>query len=326
VSSEVRLIRPFDSAVETQSLLEEGICLEISCDDQSFELVPGTSMRNLDPRTLLRANFVLRFRSENGSFMAKTIESECSDSLGIDADDIRIAVVIKNRYLKRVDVQHMLTIGELRNLKNIPITSDLRRSIHNGWTLTLAVVLNRDLPVVLDRATRRGSWLAKVEFQIASPREGVGFTPLPLTDELREQFRLGLGATRYALLKDGVSLLESSTVDEVLEYYVDENLLTRLSADSSGKLSKLEQVRIFLDAASFVVAEATRIPGFGGFQLVDLKGTILEKFLILLVGEDSSLQREWLVAWQQTPSRFMAGLEDACELKTYLDDALGETS
>lgn len=326
MSSEIRLIRPFDSAVETQSLLEQGIYLEISCDDENFELVPGTSIRNLEPRTLLKANFVLRFRSENGSSIAKKIESECSESLGIDANDIRIAVVIKNRYLKRVDVQHMLTIGEFRNLKNIPITSDLRRSIHNGWTLTLAVVLNRGLPIVPGRATRRGSWLAKVEFQISSPREGVGFTPLPLTDALREQFKLGSGTTRYALLKDGVSLRESSTVDEVLEYYVDEELLTRLSADSSGKLSKLEQVRIFLDAASFVVAEATRIPNFGLLQLTDLKETILEKFLILLVGEDVSLQREWLITWQQTPSRFMAGLEDACDLKTYLDDALGETS
>jgi hypothetical protein len=164
--------------------------------------------------------------------------------------------------------------------------------------------------------------LARADFLVASPTEGLGFTPRALTDEIRAHYELSQKATRFAQVVDGMSILDGATVDSVLEYYVDENLLQRLSSNPTSPFSILEQSRIFLDAASFVVTEACRDNDFMGKSIEDLKDSVVHKFLVLLAGDNKSAQQNWLSVWQESPARVIAQIESHADIAEKIEKVM----
>ena len=75
------------------------------------------------------------------------------------------------------------------------------------------------------RPWRKGTWLGHVNFDVRTDLGVTDFTPIPLTDELRERLGLMPGTVRYVQIEDP---LQAESVDGALRLYVDESLLDTL--------------------------------------------------------------------------------------------------
>ena len=312
MSSETRVIRPFRTAEETQDWLNENLVVQLMDGGNILQSMSPGSTSRVSSETLKHCKVAI---SGWDSGLTSALQTDIKEFLNADEEKIKLVIVGKSKFLKRTSLIHEYTIKELSLLPLIILLEDeVFSCIHNGWEVSVAVVISSSLSPEPGLAWRRGTWLARVDFAVASPTEGLGFTPRALTDEIRREFSLSLKTTRFAQVVDGLSILDGETVDSVLEYYVDEELMSRLSASPTSPFSILEQARIFVDAASFVVTEACREEDFRNRSLADVRGSVVHKFLVLLAGDDVLSQQAWLSRWQQSPSHVIAQIEAHADL------------
>lgn len=320
MSSETRVVRPFQSADKTQDWINDNLRIELVSGTSILEkLTPGSTSR-IDANTLLSCSPLLTGIDEN---LYKAVIADATDMGGLDPENLKILVVVKSSYLKQVSLISEYSVEEIRGLSNsIPLNDELFKCVHHGWEVSVLLLLSNSSIPQPGVAWRRGTWLARVDFLVASPTEGLGFTPRALTEEIRTHYELSQKTTRYAQVVDGMSILDGATVDAVLEYYVDEALLQRLSASPTSPFSILEQTRIFLDAASFVVTEACRDSDFRGKSVDDVKDSVVHKFLILLAGDNKADQKSWLAIWQDSPAKIIAQIEAHANLAEKIEKVM----
>ena len=320
MSSETRVVRPFKSADKTQDWINENLSIELVSGASVLEkLNPGSTSR-IDANSLISCSPLLTGINEN---LYEAVMADATNIGGLNPENLRLLVVIKSSYLKQVSLISEYSIEEIRGLSNsIPLNDELFRCVHHGWEVSILLVLSKSSIPQPGVAWRRGTWLARADFLVASPTEGLGFTPRALTEEIRAHYELSQKTTRYAQVVDGMSILDGATVDSVLEYYVDETLLQRLSASPTSPFSILEQTRIFLDAASFVVTEACRDSDFRGKQVEDVKDSVVHKFLILLAGDNKAAQQSWLAVWQESPAKIIAQIEAHANLAEKIEKVM----
>ena len=320
MSSETRIVRPFKSADQTHDWINENLRIELLSGEAVVQkLTPGTTSR-IEAKALSSCTPTLVGINKE---LYDVIVSDCAEIGGYEAGNLRLLVVIKSSYLKRVSMIKEFSVEEILDLpKALQLQDDLFSCVHHGWELSVILLLSEPQQPQAGIAWRRGTWLARADFLVASPTEGLGFTPRALTDEIRAHYELSQKATRFAQVVDGMSILDGATVDSVLEYYVDENLLQRLSSNPTSPFSILEQSRIFLDAASFVVTEACRDNDFVGKSIEDLKDSVVHKFLVLLAGDNKSAQQNWLSVWQESPARVIAQIESHADIAEKIEKVM----
>ena len=320
MSSESRVIRPFRTADRTQNWIEENISIELRTGDSLHQkITPGGTSRIVARSLTSCTPFLVGLSSDlYGAFL-----DDLNEIGGYEEDSFRLLVVIKSAYLKRVSVIKEFAMSEIQDLgASIELHDELFGCIHHGWELSVVLVLHESQMPKAGIAWRRGTWMARADFLVASPTEGLGFTPRALTDELRKKFELSEKSTRYVQVIDGMSILDGATVDQVIEYYVDEGLLRNLSSSPSSPFSVLEQSRIFLDAASFIVTEACRDEEFKEKNVDDLKDSVVHKFLVLLAGDNTTTQQDWLDIWQRSPAKVIAQIESHADMAQKIEKVM----
>lgn len=166
-------------------------------------------------------------------------------------------------------------------------------------------MLNRELTPQAGLPYRLGTWLARLRFTLANPAEGIGFTPLPLTQERRKELKLAKQTATYARENPyQPDLLSAVMLDDFVEYYVDESLLARMSANPRHSQSALFQTQIFLGAVEFVVMEFQRLESRGEIQLSDVSEGLIGKILRIVSDETDEDLRQWLERSRQIPPIF----------------------
>jgi hypothetical protein len=320
MSSETRLIRPFQDASNTQRFFENHLTIDLINDGKiSEQIVAGSTVRVSAEQLMVRTIALSGISHELEAIIYRDV-AKIENS---DPSKIELIVVAVSRFLKQTEVIKRIKLSSLSMLGNkIELESKVFQCVHHGWEVLVALVISESFEPKVGFPWRKGTWLAKVHYSVANPVEGIGFTPRVLSDEVRNYLSLHPQTTRYSMLSEGVSILECSNLDDALEFYVDENILTSLSAAPSSAFSILEQTRIFIDALGFIVSEISRAEGFRELTMEDVEGSLCHKILILLAGDGRQSQDAWLSEWQISPSKVLAGLEAHAKLNEKLGKAM----
>lgn len=334
MASENRDVRPFRDMGDVQSWLEENLRLVVTDagNTESWTVEPGSTLR-LDPRTLVTANLYLSVGDEVPVLPLLKSAERYSEDLG--AKDHKILSIVlygSSPFLRFTDEVKRWTFDDLDQIRggfqlntagaSRPRTMQLA---HHGVVFDFVVVLNRGVKPQAGLPHRLGTWLARVRFTLANPAEGIGFTPLPLTAEKRKEFKLSKQTATYARINPfQPDLLSATMLDDFVEYYVDESLLARMSANPRHSQSALLQTQIFLGAVEFVVMEFQRLDSLVEIQLTDVNEGLIGKILRIVADERESELREWLEVLKTEPADFLAAVEASSEYLRRLDDSMSE--
>ena len=128
-----------------------------------------------------------------------------------------------------------------------------------GCTIELVAYLATDRD--LDRVERpmevtgKGTWLARATFDIVTDLAEIGFTPTPLTPELKDHLELPRGTLRYITVED--TLQPNSSAGD-MTVYVDNEALNAIGSNSGGSGARAFMVQLALDVVTAIVTEASR--------------------------------------------------------------------
>jgi len=334
MATENRDVRPFRDLGEVQSWLEEHLRLIVSdaTKTESWVIEPGSTLR-LDPKTLMTSNLQLKVDDEVPVLpVVKSAEQFAHDLGAKDHTIFSIVLYGSSTFLRFTDKIARWSFDDLKQLRNghslnaegKPRPRSLQLA-HNGVVFDLAVVLNRDLKPQAGLPHRLGTWLARLRFTLANPAEGIGFTPLPLTAEKRKELKLSKQTATYARENPyQPDLLSAIMLDDFVEYYVDESLLARMSANPRHSQSALFQTQIFLGAVEFVVMEFQRLDSIEEIQLPDVSEGLIGKILRIVSDETDEGLRQWLEVLKTNPSDFLAAVEASSEYLRRLDDSMSD--
>jgi hypothetical protein len=92
-----------------------------------------------------------------------------------------------------------------------------------------------------------------VSFGLSSELAPIGFTPRPLTPEIRAKYVLPDETVRYVTLEGDESPLDPDSSETTLLMYVDADVLAKMAVGSSKPGSQLFQLELFLDAIRTIV-------------------------------------------------------------------------
>jgi len=268
MSSEKRTFRPFDVDQRLERALEGA---ELRFGDLTCE--PGKSV-TVDDGTYAPRTVSLTWAAAVGFDAFKSNLTDGAEAMGIDSQHIALAVTARSRALKLHELVFMRSFADLDDLTRsvvLDVGSDgTRRAVFlaetHGAFVDAYVVLTHDLQPSPRRGgmrpRRAGTWLARASFHVRTSAESELFRPYPLDAENRRRLRLGAETLSFVEFA-GEDLLESIDESGGLTYWVDEELLTMLDAQSASPLARYLQRRIAVDLIGAVVHAYARVADDG---------------------------------------------------------------
>ena len=217
------------------------------------------------------------------------------NQLGLELEDVELAVIASSSYLKLVEVLWRCSAGALGECKGvINLTpSDRPRTLtspRSGARIEVVLCLSRQVKEVPLRPWRRGTWLAQTQFTLHSEVSGNNFRMRPLSDEDRLRMELPKGTLRHVQILSLATDSESGenlapvTDESSVSVWIDPRLLARISSNPNGAAAKALQLQLFVDVVGAVLANARASDGFEKATSDDLEGTLLGRLLDALVG------------------------------------------
>lgn len=341
MATENRVVRPFTVPDAAQSWLEESVHVAIDFLDgdgevsDSLVVLAGETKRP-DAASFMRSRVTMRLDQDASVTKLQDSLKSYARGLGDGGEDLLVFVLYgTTSYLRFTEELGRWTLREFAvKLADPYLIADGSRSRprvlstpHHGCVLDLVVMLASEIPGRPLLPHRRGTWLARVRFVIGNTTEGLGFRPIPLTPELRQELGLDAETVRFARLNPyNGQLLESETFDDFLEFYVDADLLQSLSAAPRKAHSVHLQTDIFLTALQFVVLESTRSGDLDGKVIDDLGETLVKRLIRAISRESEDEMNRWLNVLQTNPLGFLAKWEEIAQYRTRVDRLLGSVS
>jgi hypothetical protein len=270
MGEENRIVRPFVTPTMAQNWIDENFMLEIQPmvdgqpDGESI-IVNSSETKRLDSKTYLTSDFSLMLRkSIDVKVFEEYLNSYAKDVSAGEIDVFSVVLIGSSNYLKfsdeicRWSITDFCKFGPSHKFaKGGGVRPRAARTVHSGSTFDLVILLNKELAKVAGKPWRRGTWITKSTYSLGNPLEGFGFTPLLLTEEKRQEFNLGPNTFKFARKNPfNGQLFDSDTLDDFIEFYVDEETLNRLSASPRSTQSAFIQTEIFMSAIEFLVTEA----------------------------------------------------------------------
>ena len=269
---EKRNLRPFDALDKTQSKLTQLLRIQSPPIPAGFQpplggigtsplgvanghIAAANGTLLMDRDEYLSAGIGLYFGTNEDEWLdlTKTASQELETLFGRVADaPVSIVVSVTNTRLKQVHQLASIPFNDWVNsswrhpLVKAGATANRPRPLRmpqDGCAFQVQFLLSEDLPKTLrvsGRPWRKGSWLARISIRVVSSHGG-GLAPRPLTDQVRERFRLGSNTSSFVDLRgDRSGICMVSDLSEVLTVYIDEKLLK----DASEINDRGEHLRI----------------------------------------------------------------------------------
>ena len=244
----------------------------------------GGRVTIFEPELHVRKRAEIHWTPDDESFEAfrKTL-AEGAAADGFDRSALALLVIAATPYLKITNVVHQASCANLDAMARIVALTEPDRpealcAPHHGARVDIFLLLARALEPQPLRPWRRGTWLARETFRIATEQAQRLFHPKPLDDERRKQFGLPGKTMRYVRMDD-VDPLESYDAG-ALDLYVDRELLDDLSARTRSPVSQALQLQLAQDViAAIVHAAAARESELKGRTWTDLGDSLLARVL-----------------------------------------------
>lgn len=262
-------------------------------------------------------------------------------------DDLMAAIPIEKSALDLVAVTtaprlHVTEVALARGLEEVlggeraVALSQPRRPMalsapFGGCIVDIAIVLNRDLRPKGLLPHRQGTWLGKVTCRITTDLGQIGFTPIPLTDDVRREHALPERTLRL-ITTERVTDPEIDA-DTALTVYVDHELLAQLTAEPRSRGSRTLQMQLFLDAMTAVVHAASReiAAGEGSTTFSEAQDSLLGTLIRQMAARDNEIdievaERMWSTV-RHVPDRAVALIEGWLpEFKNVLVNSISENN
>jgi hypothetical protein len=330
---ENRDVRPFADLNDFQIWLQEHCRLVVRPRDgvgESVTIQPDGTVR-LDPKSMLGSNLSLTIGDQVPLGPPLQSARMLSRALGQKDNSVFTAVILgSSPYLRFTEELRRMPLEDLESLRGglnlTPGDSPRPRSLslpHNGSLIELAILLSRQLEPKPGLPHRKGTWLARIKFRLASPTEGLGFSPIPLTAELRDQLKLDKQTATFARVNPGQpDIRDAMNLDDFVEYYVDEQLLNRMSANPRHPQSALAQTELFLGAVDFLVMSLRGTDWLNDLKFSEVDGGLVGKLTRIIANESPGELERAFALLKDDPSLFSARVQDQCEYRRRLDENL----
>lgn len=337
MAEENRVVRPFRAPDDLQDWLDQNVFLEVQpmtdghADGDVITVIAGETTR-LEPKTYLTADITLKINPDADIKDFASGLTKYAKLVGGGKQVLSIVLYGSSSFLKFSDELYRWSIAEFEKsgdgykiASSGPMRPRAAKTAHNGASFDLVVVLKQQLESAVGMPWRLGTWILRSSFSLGNPLEGFGFTPLPLTKEKRIEFGIGPETFKFARKNPfNGQLFESETIDDFIEFYVDEEILTRLSAAPRNAQSAFIQTEIFLSAIEFVVLAASTDPDLHDKTLQEISGTLVDKMLRAISTEKAEELNKWLSLLKNNPQLFLTKYEELVDYKTRLLKSIGE--
>lgn len=317
MSSETRTIRPYRGVDHFQAVLDRAV---LHVGERPIE---GGSRVSLTVDEYL--NYPISLRLADDEHDRHENEGRIADGLGdlaLSSSDVELVVLTSAPRLKMVDVVFANRLDEIEHVPgSIAFRRERPRALRGpigGCDVRVYFCLARQFPPRVLQPWRKGTWLGKQEFQLRTEIGGVGFMPVRLTDELREEHGLETNVTKYARVDPEVSVFQTDVPSDAVSVFIDEGLLDRLAVVAHSPMGKQLQRQLFLDAAwaiaTATLAEATADPALLHADVDEFRGSLVHGLVEMVAGralDDAAVRarndryRELL----EDPARFLSNLE-----------------
>lgn len=307
MSSETRVVRPYLAVDRFQAALD-GLSLEIG----SEIAFPGERM-TLSSAAFLGEPMTLRLGDLE---VFKKDLAAAAESAEVALDNTELLVIARTPYLRMSDFVAQVPVPELNSAEIVLRKADVRalRTPQGGCDVECAVVLRGEQDPRPLRPHLKGTWLGRVVFALRTDLGELGFTPRPLTDEIRDQYQLPEGALRFVALEGDLN--DATGLDDMVQLYLEPSILAELNQGASSPAGKTLQQQLFLDVVGAIVRN------FGKSTAADLDFEELNPVLQGVVkfvagrpqqGESESRRRTrllWALAiLKDQPETFMSHVE-----------------
>ena len=316
MTSERRVVRPYVGLDAFQHVLD-GWVVRIggATVEPGTRLTVSSSSLRHDPTLLVCAP------DDDALQEVRSAVSAALEAIELEPGQVELVVLASTPYLKLTDVVHQKPLSDPdaipRDLKLVGDESELRAlcTPSGGCDIEVAFCLAKQLDHTPPRPRRRGTWLGRVRFSLRTELGKIGFTPIALTDDRRQQLDLEPGTMRFVDIEP--EALVAGDVDEAVKLYLDDGVLGLLNQAPDLAGARFLQRQLHLDVMAAIVRSAPAIPEFPSLELADLDDGILGRVLNLAMpgpksesDSQKTQRREAALKILKTdPERFIARLE-----------------
>jgi len=325
MSVTTRELRPFGSLASVENLIE-GIVLVV---DQKTVEADGRLTLTEDEYRKVPVSVRLPFSGEALQLTLADIGEELQQ-ISLDLDDLLLIVNVYSGFLKISEYPHILPLSQLLQTGGeLPLSTDesrpkALRAARSGCRIDVAVVLGNEKPARIGQPWRKGTWLARATFHLACDSEFRGFTPRPMDLEMKVRLGVPPTATRYITLPDGIDPVHDEGTPELIEMWVDSELLANLSSRDGSAVSIAIQQQLFIDAFSAVTAMALSQGDFLDRSWHDISDTVLGGMIRAIAGKGKKESVE--AANRRCESLLSVLKSDHSQFMTYVEAYAGCTS
>ena len=268
---------------------------------------------------------------DSPAFLAE-LKQGCLDS-GLPLDSLAIVVTATSRYLGFVDLVFRCALDESDELEP---AIDLRaekpdaaawKTHVRGCRVDAYLLLARKLEERPLRPWRKGVWLSRASFTVATDYTESLFRPRKLDDIQRKRFQLSAQALRYVHLPEPV--WEEYDPDEPPEVYLDAEIMAQIAAKPKSLPSRLAQAELAYVFLRGVLTDAyMNREQWSGRGWRDITNTLLGKVLRAIAGRDAPATEcsRWMdrLAADRGLESVVSECEGVTEIRTLLRDAFRE--
>lgn len=278
MSSERRLIRPYVGLEPFQDVIDS---LVMTLGPTVVQ--PGSKAR-VEIGSYLSDPPAVRLPADS-TVDLDTLRSDTAralDELGFDPSAVEFVAIVSSPYLRLSTVVHQKKLSEewlpeRISLRPTGVSVPTFSSPGGGCDVEVCFVLAAPQAVKPLRPSRRGTWLGRGDFGLRTDLGDVGFTPIPLTADLRDQKGLSKNTVRF--VEVDVEALFASDPSEPVRLYVDKHLLLTAKANETGAGSLAFQKQIFLDAVQAIVVELHRASRLEQENFSSVRDSVLGRIL-----------------------------------------------
>ena len=316
MASETRVIRPYSGVGRAESAFSH-VELEFG----------GKRLQDGDTAYFLQSEFResvadLLFPVESaGSKFAEEL-TVAIDEMSLSTADVDMRVIVSSSFLRISEVCWSFPCGRLSRLPDrITLTAPERpaalSAIHHGADVELQLVLNKQLangPGL--KPWRKGTWLSRSQFRLRTTGSWASFSPLELSDEVREGFNLPVGVVKFVEVKTAALLEQGPDIADVVTLYLDPDVLSHLQMHRGSASVELFQRQLFIDVLGAIVFELTSTGLLNDVDIEQVRGTVVGRILASFV--QSSRQADLLEVLRDEPRAFLAHVEVRADIRNGL--------
>jgi hypothetical protein len=184
-----------------------------------------------DPNLLTSLGLSLKPGIDQGDFI------EAANEARIPSDCLSLVVVSEDATLKRRDLLVNQAVLAMDDVVEIVKYRDRKRprsmlNVSEGLSLTVSLVLARELEPLEGRPRRTGTRIAEVDFRIKGYADASSLEPLKLTQEVINKYELSPKTMIFVATSE--NLLEADSLSNAVSIYVHGDVLSAIGKRRRG--------------------------------------------------------------------------------------------